>query len=103
MAKKRYTIKYGTKELSRDIERLTFADAIASERQCRNLTLRKCAALLGLSVQSLSDIEKGKKVPSPTIAKNIACAIGEPEAYWIQLALQDKLRDAQINLTVTVA
>lgn len=74
-----------------------------SERLSRELTLREFSDLLGITIQSLSDLEKGRRIPSPSRAMEIALKIGEPEAYWIQLALQDKLREEDIDLKVTVA
>jgi transcriptional regulator with XRE-family HTH domain len=96
-------IKYGTKSLKKDFGDLTFGSAIESERLSRDLTLREFSEILGISVQSLSDLEKGRRIPSPSRAMEIANKLGEPEAYWVQIALQDKLSADDIDLKVTVA
>lgn len=96
-------VKYGTKQLAKDVGQLTFGEALESERKCRDMTLREFSEILGISVQSLSDLEKGRRVPSPSRAREIAELIEEPDAYWIQLALQDKLREEDIDYIVTVA
>ncbi len=49
-----------------------------------------------------SDWLKGMR-PSPGRAAKIAGKLGEPEAFWIKLALQDLLRKEKINLSVSVA
>ncbi len=95
--------KYGTKELEKDFGELTFGLALESQRLSEGMTLNEFSDILGISVPSLSDLEKGRRIPSPGRAREIAKKIGEPEAYWIQLALQDKLREEEIDLVVTVA
>lgn len=95
--------KYGTKELSQDFGELTFGLALESHRLSEEMTLRVFSDILEISIQSLSDLEKGRRIPSPSRAMEIAKKIGEPEAYWIQLALQDKFREEEIDLIVTVA
>jgi transcriptional regulator with XRE-family HTH domain len=95
--------KYGTKELRRDFGDLTFGLALESHRLSEEMTLSEFSEILGISVPSLSDLEKGRRIPSPGRAMEIAKKLGEPKAYWIQLALQDKLREEKIDLVVTVA
>ena len=58
---------------------------------------------LGISPQSLCDIENGRRIPSPRRALMIARLIGEPESYWIKLAFQDTLRQEKLDYTVSVA
>jgi transcriptional regulator with XRE-family HTH domain len=95
--------KYGTRDLEKEFGVLTFGLALKSHRLSEEMTLSEFAEILGISVPSLSDLEKGRRVPSPSRAMEIAEKIGEPKAYWVQLALQDKLREEKINLVVTVA
>ncbi|MNL32476.1 helix-turn-helix protein [compost metagenome] len=49
------------------------------------------AKKLGISVQSLCDLEKGRRIPSPSRAAKIAKKIGYPELALITLALRDSL------------
>jgi len=95
--------KYGTKELRKDFGNLTFGLALESHRLSEEMTLSEFSNILGISIPSLSDLEKGRRIPSPSRAKEIAKKIGEPQAYWVQLALQDKFREEKIDLVVTVA
>jgi DNA-binding XRE family transcriptional regulator len=44
--------------------------------------------MIGISSQSLCDIENGRRTPSSKRAAIIAQKIGEPEAVWVRLALQ---------------
>ncbi len=95
--------KYGTKELRKEFGKLTFGLALKSQRMGEEMTKSEFSEILGISVPSLSDLEKGRRIPSPGRAMEIAKKLGEPKAYWIQLALQDKLREEKIDLVVTVA
>ncbi len=97
------TENYGTKELERDFGPLTFGNALESHRKCEEMSQREFAALLGISAQSLCDIEKGRKIPSVTRAAKIANQINEPEKTWIRLALQDMLRNGNLNYTVLLS
>lgn len=97
------TIKsYGSKDLKRDYGPLTFGNAIESQRLCDEKTLKEFAKSLGISAQSLCDIEKGRRIPSPSRAMKIAKKLKEPPTFWIQLAFQDLLRKEKIDLVVSV-
>jgi transcriptional regulator with XRE-family HTH domain len=93
---------YGSKELERDFGPLTFGNALESHRKCEELSQKEFALKLGISAQSLCDIEKGRKIPSPSRAAKIAKLIGHPEAVWIKLAFQDMLRKENLNYKVSV-
>jgi DNA-binding XRE family transcriptional regulator len=94
---------YGSKELERDYGPLTFGRALWSHRKCEELSQKEFAMSIGISPQSLCDIEKGRKIPSPKRAAKIARHIGQPEKIWIELALQDMLRQEDLDYTVSVA
>jgi len=94
---------YGTRELERDFGPLTFGNALESHRKCEEISQKDFAALLGISSQSLCDIEKGRKIPTITRAAKIAHQINEPEKIWIRLVLQDMLRNGNLNYTVSLA
>jgi transcriptional regulator with XRE-family HTH domain len=95
--------KLGTKELENKIGKMTFAKAIEAQRLAEDMTLKEFASFLGISIASLADLEKGRRIPSPSRAFEIAKKIGEPEVYWIQLAIQDKLIHDELYYKVTVA
>jgi transcriptional regulator with XRE-family HTH domain len=70
---------------------MTFADMLKSWREADDLSQTAFAKKLGLSVQNLNDLEKGRRIPSPTRAAKIAHKLGLPEISLIQLALRDSL------------
>lgn len=92
--------QYGTSELERDFGRLTFGNALSSYR--KEKSQRAFADFLGISPQSLCDIEKERRIPSPGRAAKIARQLGEPESFWVQLTLQDMLRKEKLNLVVSI-
>ncbi len=95
--------EYGSKELERDLGPLTFGKALWAHRKCREISQADFARFLGISSQSLCDIEKGRSIPSPRRAAKIANKIDQPEVFWIRLALQDILRKESLDYTVSVA
>jgi len=89
--------KYGFKELERDIGPLTFGNALESFRLGEGLSQKQFSHVLDISPQSLCDIEKGRRIPSVSRAVKIARKIKMPGKTWIQLALQDTVRNENIN------
>ncbi len=94
---------YGSKELERDFGPLTFGRALWAHRKCEEMSQIDFAKMLGISSQSLCDIEKGRRIPSVRRASKIAKQLGEPEKTWIRLVFQDMLRHEQLAYTVSVA
>lgn len=70
---------------------LTFGDLLRVWRDGEDMTQTAFAKKIGLSVQNLNDIEKGRRIPTPTRAARIAKKLGLPEMGMIQLALRDSL------------
>ena len=97
------TKKYGMKDFEKEFGPLTFGDAIESYRLCEEISQKSFAKMLGISSQSLCDIEKGRKIPSPSRAAKIARLIEQPEKFWVKLALQDMLRRDNLNYEISVA
>jgi transcriptional regulator with XRE-family HTH domain len=97
------TEKYGLEELRKEYGQLTFGNALESFRKCEEMSQKEFALKLGISPQSLCDIEKGRKIPSPSRAVKIAHLIDQPEKFWIQLSLQDMLRQDSLDYKVSVA
>jgi len=95
--------KYGTKDIAHDFGELSFGNALESYRLGEEITQKEFARLWGITSQSLCDLEKGRRIPSPGRAAKIAKKIKEPVAFWVQLALQDTLRREHLNLAVSVA
>jgi transcriptional regulator with XRE-family HTH domain len=94
--------RYGIAELEKDFGPLTFGNALASYRIGEEKSQREFAAFLSISPQSLCDIEKERRIPSPSRAAKIAKKFGEPESFWVQLALQDMLRKEDLDLVVSI-
>ncbi len=95
--------QYEISEMERDFGCLTFGNALASYRMGEEKSQREFAIFLGISPQSLCDIEKERRIPSPRRAAKIARQLGEPESFWVQLALQDMIRKENLNLVVSIA
>jgi len=81
---------------------LTFGQALESYRLGQDLSQAELARKIGISAQSLCDIEKGRRIPAPKRAARIAGIIGEPESFWIKLALQDVLRKENLHYHVSL-
>ena len=94
--------KVGTKELAEKLGVMTFGKALEAQRLAEDMTLKEFSSLLGISIASLADLESSRRIPSPLRAVMIAQKIDEPEAYWVQLCLQDKLREEKIDLKVKI-
>jgi len=94
---------YGTAEVERDFGPLTFGNALASYRIGEEKSQREFAAFLGISPQSLCDMEKERRIPSPSRAAKIARKLGESERFWVQLSLQDMLRREDLDMVVSIA
>ena len=102
--KKKY---YGLKKLKNKIEKergpITFGKTLEAFRKCEEMTQKELAKVLGISVSSLCDLEKGRKIPSPKRAYEMASTLKMCTSLWVQTAIQDKLRQQKINLVVSVA
>lgn len=96
-------IKYGLKELERELGPVNFGRLLEAYRQCEEMSQKDFAKFLKISSASLCDLEKGRRIPSPKRAAHIARKLKEPESFWVQLALQDHLNEAGLDLKVSVA
>jgi len=95
--------EYGTAELEKEFGRLSFGRALSSYRIGEEKKQKEFASFLGISPQSLCDIEKERKIPTPSRAAKIARKLGEPESFWVQLALQDMIHKEKLDLVISVA
>ncbi len=93
----------GVEYLAKKLGPMTFASALKSQRLSEDKTLKQYSKFLGISIASLADLENGRRIPRPSRAVQIAKKMGEPPAFWVQLALQDKLNEEKIHYKVTVA
>ncbi len=70
---------------------LTFGGLLKAWREAEDMTQTSFAKKVGLSVQNLNDLEKGRRIPTPSRAARIAKKLGLPEIGVIELALRDSL------------
>lgn len=95
--------KYGLGDFEKDFGTLTFADMLESHRTCDEISQKDLAQKLGISQSSLCDLEKGRKIPSPKRAAQIAITLGYPPELWVLTALQDQVNEAGIKLKLVAA
>ncbi len=70
---------------------LSFGGMLKAWRESEEMTQTAFAKKIGLSVQNLNDLERGRRIPSPTRAARIAKKLKLPETGLIELALRDSL------------
>ncbi len=97
------TKDYGTNELQNEFGPLTFGNALGSFRLGKGVPQKEFARFLGITAQSLCDLEKSRRIPSPGRASKIAKKLKEPIAFWVQLSFQDTIRKEDLKLKVSVA
>jgi transcriptional regulator with XRE-family HTH domain len=85
------TTKSYFEKLEKQYGPMTFGSLLKAWRQAEDINQTTFAKKIGLSVQNLNDLEKGRRIPSPARAARIAKKLGLPEMGLIQLALRDSL------------
>lgn len=78
----------GASSLGKSLQALRLADEI---------TLTAFAKKLGVSKQTLYDVESGRTLVSPQRASRFAKKLGHSEKVFIRLALEDLLRKEGLN------
>ncbi len=81
---------------------LTLGGAMSALRESEGESLSQFAKRLGVTRMHLSDIEHGRRAVSLERAARFAAALGQNEAQFVRLALQDQVRDAGLKLRVEV-
>ena len=94
--------KYGSKQLKKDFGKLTFANSLESYRLGEEMSQKDLAKKLKISPQSLCDLEKGRRIPTPSRAALIAKLLKQPISFWVQLALQDAINYEKLKLKAKV-
>jgi transcriptional regulator with XRE-family HTH domain len=94
------TTKSYFEELEKEFGGLSFGDSLKSFRESLGLTQAALADMLELSVQNLCDIEKGRRIPSPSRTVSIAQKLNLPEKGMIELAIRDSLQKDGFNYSV---
>ena len=97
-----YTTINLEKELEEERGPVTFGILLESHRKCEGMTQEELGSLLEISRASVCDLEKGRKIPSPSRAFHIASAFGVLPSYWVEVALQDHFREYGLDLKISV-
>ena len=78
-------------KLEKQYGKLTFGSMLKALRLSDEISQTAFAKKLGLSVQNLNDLEKGRRIPTASRAAKIAKKLHLPEMGLIQLAVRDSL------------
>ncbi|MBC7712642.1 MAG: helix-turn-helix transcriptional regulator [Rhizobacter sp.] len=95
--------RFGIKNFEKKFGRLTFGKVLEAYRTADEISLKDMAKKLGISSSSLCDLEKGRRIPSPSRAYEIAKIAGGPPKSWVRLALQDQLDQEGLKFIVSIA
>jgi transcriptional regulator with XRE-family HTH domain len=95
--------KYGLNNFEKKLGKLTIGNMLWSHRLSEEISAKEMAKLLKISPSSLCDLEKGRRIPSPSRAAEIAKKLGLSEKLWVQISLQDQLIQQGFNLKVSIA
>ena len=94
--------KFGLKDLQKERGPITFGRLLTSYRFSLDMSQVQLAKKLGLSTANVCDLEKGRKIPSPARAEEIARKLKEHPQYWIEVAVQDLFRKDKLDYKVKV-
>ena len=94
------TTKSYFEKLEKQFGQLSFGGLLKAWRESDGISQTAFAKKIGISVQNLNDLEKGRRIPTPTRAARIAKKLGVSEIGLIQLALRDSLSKEGFQYTV---
>jgi transcriptional regulator with XRE-family HTH domain len=97
------TTRFGIKNFEAKFGKLTIGRLLEAYRRADELSLKEMANKLGMSPSSLCDLEKGRRIPTPKRAAELAKKLGTSEKYWVQISLQNQLDQQGFDLKVSVA
>lgn len=95
--------KYTLQQLEKDFGNLTFGRLLRSHRLGEEISQVEMAKTLGISKQSLNDLESGRALPSVARAAEIAKKLDLVQATLVELAIQDQLDREKLNLKVRLS
>ena len=79
---------------------LTLGDFIRSLRESDEISQTDFATKLNISRANLCDIEKNRKLISPERAARFSKILNFPEKFFVKLAIEDLLRQANLKYQV---
>lgn len=94
--------KMGVAEIEKEFGVLTFGRLLKAHRQGEEITQVGFAKMLGISKQSLNDLENGRKLPSLRRAMGIAKKIHILPELAVQVVLQEQINKENLKLSVRV-
>jgi transcriptional regulator with XRE-family HTH domain len=83
--------------------RMSFAMLLRSIRTRDDLTQKELADLLEVTVSHISDIENGRKFDSVERAYEFAQKLKDSEKFFVAVALQDQVNQADLDFKVEIA
>jgi DNA-binding XRE family transcriptional regulator len=89
-------------ELKAISDAMTFGSAIHALRLCDEWTQERLAKAVGISKQRLCDYEKGRHLPSPAKAAELAKAMGYGPEMFVMMVLQEQLVRSGLPYKVTL-
>jgi transcriptional regulator with XRE-family HTH domain len=81
---------------------LSLGGALSAIRETEGESLASFSERLEISRSHLSDVEHGRRSVSPERAARFAKALGQSQAQFVRLALQDQVRSAGLKFRVDV-
>ena len=81
---------------------MSFEDALKAWRECEEMTQAQFSKKLGISPSSLSDLESGRRIPTPSRVVRMAKKLGIGEASPILLPLKDYLRSHSLEYQIAL-
>ncbi len=97
------TTRFGIKNFEAKFGKLTIGGLLEAYRLADEISLKDMAKKLGMSPSSLCDLEKGRRLPTPKRAAQLAKKLGTSEKHWVQISLQNQLDQQGFDLKVSVA
>jgi transcriptional regulator with XRE-family HTH domain len=83
--------------------RMSFAMLLRSIRTRDDLTQKELADILEVTVSHISDIENGRKFVSVERAYEFAQKLKDSEKFFVAVALQDQVNQADLDFKVEIA
>jgi transcriptional regulator with XRE-family HTH domain len=82
--------------------KLTLGSCLHAIRQGEEMTQVEFAKILGVSIQYLCDLERGRRFASPKAAAEYAIKLGYSAEHFVKLCLQDLIDREGLNFIVGV-
>ena len=83
-------------------EPMTLGNALRAIRETDEISQAELGRRIGATRSYVCDVEKGRKLVSAERAARLAEALGYSSTLFVQLALQDQLRDAGLDMEVKI-